>query len=632
MNEHLHLFDAFNEYMYLIQSDLFPNNESDEIEYKSAAGGFPRDFWKTYCAFANTSGGVIVLGVKERKGKFYFDGLTNDQLVKYQKEFWNNVNNRQHVSLNILRNDDVREFELNGSRVLCFNIEPAERKQKPIYLTQNPFGNTYKRNYDGDYQCKDEEVRRMLADSDPSYSPDSRILEGYSFDDLDSNSLKQYRQIFAVLRPSHPWIGLDDVEFLENIGGYRKDRKSQQQGFTMAGMLMFGKYKSITDEECCPKFFPDYREIISETDDTRWTDRIYPDGTWEGNLFQFYKLVYPKLSHRLPKPFRLSLDVRIDNTPAHIALREAFVNALIHADYNAPGSIIIKSSPNAFVFINPGTLLVTLSQFYKGGISQCRNSNLQKMFLLIGGAEKAGSGVNKIISGWSASHWRRPYVSLEGEPDRIALELPLFSIIPEETLIQLKLIFTENVETLGKDELTALAVCHIEGGISNRRLQFLIDKHKSDITTMLQSLCRNGYLVSENKSRWTLYRLNYNPNFSLDTTNLDSSPANLDGSPTNLDSSLANLDSSPANLDGSIVVKDYPKRGRKKFEELEKEILEVCRMEYKSAFQISKEIGKTEKYLKNDILPRMIASNKLTKLYSDNHPHQKYITKNHTEC
>ena len=420
---------------------LFPNSESDEVEFKSAEGGFPKDFWKSYSAFANTNGGIIVLGVKEKKGKFIFDGLTEEQIIKYQKDFWNNINNPSTISINLLKNYDVKEFSLEGKKVLAFNIPPAERKQKPVHLTSNPFNNTYKRNYDGDYSCKDEEVRRMLADADLSFSPDSRILQGFTIDDLDISSLKQYRQIFASIRPSHPWLALEDKEFLEQLGGYRKDRKSQKEGLTVAGVLMFGKFLSITDEECCPKFFPDYREVLSENDDTRWTDRIYPDGTWESNLFQFYKLVYPKLSSRLPKPFQLIKGQRLEDTPAHTAIREAFVNSLIHTDYSAPGSIIIKSTSNSFSFINPGTLLVTISQFYKGGISQCRNTNLQKMFLMIGSAEKAGSGVNKILDGWSSAHWRRPYVTIDTEPDRITLEMPMFSIIPEDTLSDLKKLF-----------------------------------------------------------------------------------------------------------------------------------------------------------------------------------------------
>ncbi|WP_432670541.1 RNA-binding domain-containing protein [Flavobacterium sp. SM2513] len=695
MATQLNLFDIVNQPFMAISTDLFPDSESDEVEFKSAKGGFPKDFWKTYSAFANSNGGVIVLGVSERKGVFVFDGLTQDLIVKYQKEFWNNVNNRNSASINLLSNDDVKSVDVNGKEVLAFNIPAAERKNKPVYLTLNPFKNTYKRNYEGDYICKDEEVRRMLADADLSFSPDSRILEGFSLTDIDLFSLKQYRQIFASIRPSHPWLSMEDKEFLEQLGGYRKDRKTSKEGLTVAGMLMFGKFLSITDEECCPKFFPDYREVLSDNEDTRWTDRIYPDGTWESNLFQFYKLVYPKLSSRLPKPFQLVKGQRLEDTAAHAALREAFVNSLIHTDYSAPGSIVIKSTSNSFSFTNPGTLLVTIAQFYKGGISQCRNTNLQKMFLMIGSAEKAGSGVNKILSGWSSSHWRRPYVTVENEPDRIILEMPMFSIIPEDTLHDLKNLFGYNVETLGKDELTALAICHIEGDITNTRLQYVVDKHKTEITKMLQDLCKNGYLISENKSRWTTYRLNTDivvdgkyvnevnsttgslnrfvddsiqdlptvdlkhlpddvedgsimDNSNMDSSNMDSSNmdnSNMDSS--NMDSSIMNspnmdsssmdsfsMDSSTVNTSSynstrdifSISKADSIKK-RYTYHEIAKEIIKICSMEYKAAATIAKEVNRSEKYLKNNIFPKMIHEEKLLKLHPDNHPDQKYMAK-----
>ena len=600
MAKQLEIFDLFNQPDYIIFSEVFPNAESDEVEYKSAKGGFPTDFWKTYAAFANTSGGIIVLGVKEKNGQFHFDGLEGTQIEKYKKDFWNGVNNPSTVSCNLLRNEDVKEYTIEGKKVLVFNIPPAERKQKPVYLTTNPFRNTYKRNYEGDYACKDEEVRRMLADADLSFSPDSRILEGYTLQDIDIPSLQQYRQLLASVKPSHTWLTLDDIAFLEQLGGYRKDRKTKKEGFTVAGIVMFGKYLSITDEECCPKFFPDYRELLSEIEEERWSDRIYPDGTFECNLFQFYKLVYPKLTSRLPKPFQLVKGQRQDETPAHTALREAFVNALIHTDYSAPGSIIIESRSESFTFTNPGTLLVTLHQFYKGGISQCRNTNLQKMFLMIGSAEKAGSGVSKILSGWMSSHWRRPYVSIDTEPDRVVLEMPMFSVIPENTLNVLKELFGETIETLGKDELTALAVCHIEGDVTNAKLQYTIDKHKSDITKLLQDLCKQGYLLSENKSRWTTYHLNTEYSIenilNVDTSNVDTS-----------------------NVDTFKVKELTP---------LQHRIIETCLMEYVSIEYISKHVGRSEKYLKNKIVPELVRNGFLVRLHPKvNHPEQKYISK-----
>ena len=83
------------------------SKESDEVEFKSAAGGFPGSFWETYSSFANTSGGIIVLGVKEKDGLFSLDHLTAEQIEKYRKEFWRNVNNPEKANRNLLTNDDV---------------------------------------------------------------------------------------------------------------------------------------------------------------------------------------------------------------------------------------------------------------------------------------------------------------------------------------------------------------------------------------------------------------------------------------------------------------------------------------------------------------------------------------------
>ena len=68
--------------------DVLQLDENHERECKLAEGGLPESIWETYSAFANTDGGTILLGVKEHRDSFTVNGLTDRQMVKYQKNFW----------------------------------------------------------------------------------------------------------------------------------------------------------------------------------------------------------------------------------------------------------------------------------------------------------------------------------------------------------------------------------------------------------------------------------------------------------------------------------------------------------------------------------------------------------------
>ena len=76
--------------------------ENHEYECKLAANGLPVSMWETYSSFANTDGGTIFLGIKEHRDSFTVEGLTEKQVIKYQKDFWSIVNDRHKVSKNTL--------------------------------------------------------------------------------------------------------------------------------------------------------------------------------------------------------------------------------------------------------------------------------------------------------------------------------------------------------------------------------------------------------------------------------------------------------------------------------------------------------------------------------------------------
>jgi hypothetical protein len=51
-------------------------------------------------------------------------------------------------------------------------------------------------------------------------------------------------------------LGLNDLEFLTRLGCWRRDRETQEEGLTLAGLLMFGQHRPIHD--ALHHYFLDY--------------------------------------------------------------------------------------------------------------------------------------------------------------------------------------------------------------------------------------------------------------------------------------------------------------------------------------------------------------------------------------
>lgn len=487
---------------------LLQVGERISFECKKCENQIPKSVWETYSSFANTVGGIIVLGITEHKEepdqakRFEITGVNNP--TKLKKEFFDTLNSNK-VNRNILIEEDVDIVEYEGHSLLVINIPQVDYRQRPIYINGNMMNGSFKRNYEGDYHCTEDDVKAMIRDANDSGN-DSVLIENYTMDDIDANTLAAYRNRFRTANMDHVWNDYSDKDFLLNMGGYIIDRNTHREGLTLAGLLMFGKGLSI--RERFDNIRMDYLDMTNLQPDSRWSDRLTYDGRWENNLYNFFMTVQSKLIKDLKRPFRLEGMERIDDTSIHKAMREALTNLVIHSDYMITGVLKVEKHDDCFVFSNPGSLKIPVMDIYAGGHSKARNPNMQAMFRMIGFGDNIGSGFPTILNAWKKENWRQPCLVENQDLHLVELTLTMASLIPDECHIALHDIYGSDYEKLNKEEQLVLATAFTEKCTSNYRMQQLLGRNSLDVGKTLFALVGKGMLVPANKGRWTSYSLN----------------------------------------------------------------------------------------------------------------------------
>ena len=490
--------------------------EKVDVECKKAETTVPKSVYESYSAFANTKGGYIILGVKEDKAKkileerFIIQGIENPE--KQKEDFWNTINGSK-VNVNILKDENVYIVEENGVSLLVIYVPRIDFNMRPVYVGENPYKGTYKRNHEGDYHATEHEVRGMIRDQNPEGN-DGMILEYYTMDDIDKETLRKYRQIFEIRNDGHVWNSLDDKAFLEKLGGYRKDRRTGVEGLTLAGLMMFGTGQAIREK--FDNIFMDYRNESEVTADIRWNDRITYDGTWENNLFNFFTKVTPKLTEDLKKPFKLEGIQRIDETPVHKAVREAFVNLIIHADYLIDAGVLkVIKKTDEFEFTNPGILKLPLEDIYRGGNSKSRNPHMQTMLRLVGFGDNAGSGFPTILSTWEKEGWVKPELMEDTNLNQVTLVLKMVKVdrmresdnFAQKNERSLSEVLSEVLVKKDFDKLLPIIeILEEKGMVTPKEAENACDKSPATVRRYLRLLTTTDIVISEGSTNNIIYK------------------------------------------------------------------------------------------------------------------------------
>jgi ATP-dependent DNA helicase RecG len=259
------------------------------------------------------------------------------------------------------------------------------------------------------------------------------------------------------------------------------------------------------------------------------------------------------------------------------------------------------------------------------------------MFQLMGGGDKAGSGMDKIRAGWSAQHWRSPRLEESLQPDRVKLVLPMVSLIPDEVDQALRVRFGDRFAKLDKTAVQAVVTAQLEGSVTNSRMQGITGEHSKDITGVLQNLVRDGLLTQQNQRRWASYRVaEDSPQSGEDSPHLElnspqSSPQ-LTGDSPQLPPNSPQLDRlaglSPE-IQGLLPIAEPARKNKKLPVNQLKNIIEhLCEGRWLATSELAALVDRDAEKLQSRFLTAMVREGVLELKYPDvrNRPDQAYRT------
>ena len=356
--------------------------EWEDFEVKQAKSSVPKSVWETVSAFANTNGGWIIFGVSETNNSFEITGVTNAE--KIEQNFLNTVRSEK---FNAIISTKQQLYNIENKTVLGFYIKPSNKK--PIYF--NTQANTYIRRGSSDQKATKEEIDSMYRDQ--SYgTKTSELAPNTNRSSLNNLSIERYRDYMSRFNKSVSYNRYNEDEFLTKL------RVIEDGHCTYAGLLMFGK------REIIERHFLDFRIDLLEIPGTSYTDaksRYTFRLDEHENLWEYYFECFARLKNKVDIKFVLTSEgFGQELSDGLIAIREALVNMLMHADYFSTSKSRIRIFNDTIEFYNPGGLPKDIEILRTKDISLPRNPIITKLFRMVKLAENVGFGIDKIEYNW----------------------------------------------------------------------------------------------------------------------------------------------------------------------------------------------------------------------------------------
>ncbi len=347
------------------------DGEPAHVEVKKAHEGLPKTVVETVSAFANTDGGMIILGVDQSAG---FAPVQLRSPAKLRDDLVSAVSDQLEPPIR----PRVELVEVGDAIVVVAKIDPLASDQRPCFVKSRGVANgSFVRTGDGDRRMTQAEIGLAIANrGQPCY--DIEPVPEAGLEDLDAAVLA--RTLARLRDTSRSLRDVDDETALRRI---RVLVPHKNDGIvpSLAGVLTYGVFPQ--------QFFPQLTISLvvypgvenHEASAPRFEDNPVIRGAIPDLVAETVSALRRHMSTR---GYVNGTGRREEPDYPLEAVREAIVNAVLHRDYShvtRGTQIQVELHSGRLIVRSPGSLFgpVRVEELGTEGVSSSRNAFLAHM-------------------------------------------------------------------------------------------------------------------------------------------------------------------------------------------------------------------------------------------------------------
>lgn len=437
----------------------------------------PKNIAKHLIAFANASGGMLIIGVEDDGTITGFSKVGFHKIDKFKRVFFEYCKTTPTIKYEKIK---VINADLEDDFILIFHINPSTKR-----VIRGTSDDVYLRIGDQSKKLIHEQINNLEFDKGERYF-EEEVLDRSSIEDIDLEVLETYKKSINTT--------LSDSKVLEGRGLLIGDK------LTVAGMLLFSKNPAKFDPNARLRFLR-YEGTKAQTGQRiNLIKDINIDGPIPKIIEEAKKIIASQL--RDSQILDISGKFKTVSEYPEFAWFEGIVNALTHRDYSQKGEHIkVIMYDDRLEILSPGKLpnIVDLKNMKHTRYS--RNPIIARVLSELGWVKELNEGVKRIYEEMEKFFLKAPEYS-EPNGNSVLLRLDNNYIMRQiRNSEHMKRLFEEGIwDSLNEDEKTIIYLIYREGKLNTKQVTDTLERSPGYCRKLLNKLKDSKILIWKGSS------------------------------------------------------------------------------------------------------------------------------------